>query len=268
MRKIVAVSYSKNSSGGHALRQSILKKTLRQWNDLGFEVHVFSDCELQVGNLATVHVVKVARYGDLGIPWEAIYALKTLGKRCDIIAYAEDDILVTKKALDVWMRYRDRTDINVAFYRVETDLIHLTDGFMSSLGERVVVDEDIFVKMANPYCALWMMNNSTFELYCQSHVSSWETSKSAWGIRETAAAGITHLYPERTTLVSCDSAVVHMYPPNGFDCSKHFRVQDIEQLLHDSPGAGLIVLGVLLSAFFWCFLVVRSCALGRGGRFD
>jgi len=231
MKKIVAVSYSKNSSGGHALRQSILNVTLEQWNVLGFDVHVFSDCELQVGNLASVHVVKSPRHGRLGIPWEAIYALKTLGSKYDIIAYAEDDIFVPQKALDVWMQYRNRIDINVAFYRVETDQIHLTDGFVSSLGERVVVDGIPFVKLTNPYCGLWMMNNSSFQFYCQSHLSSWKKSQhtSPWSIRETAAAGLTHA---RTTLVLCDSAVVHMYPPNGFDCSKHFTVDDLKLLIH------------------------------------
>ena len=232
MKKIVAVSYSKNSSGGHALRQSILNVTLEQWNVLGFDVHVFSDCELQVGNLASVHVVKSPRHGRLGIPWEAVYALKTLGSKYDIIAYAEDDIFVPQKALDVWMQYRNRTDINVAFYRVEKDRIHLTDGFMSSLGKRVVGPFEVpLVRLTNPYCALWMMNDTSFQFYCQSHLSSWETSQhtSVWPIRETAAAGLTHA---RTTLVSCDSAVVHMYPPSGFDCSKHFTVDDLKLLIH------------------------------------
>ena len=213
------------------MRSSILEETVNQWLRMGFDVHVVSDCELELErDRVFVHVVSNPRHGVLGMPWEAIEKLKEIGSGYDIVAYAEDDIFVHSRAFDTWMLHKDRTDLNVTFYRVEKDHIHLTDGFKQDVGECVMVDGIPFAKMRNPYCAMWMMSARTFQEYCQSPWAAWESAQpiSPWAIRETAAAGLTHA---KNTVVVAATNVTHMYPPNGFDLSTHYTVEDLRKLL-------------------------------------
>ena len=214
------------------MRSSILKETVNQWLEMGFEVHVVSDCELELeGDRVFVHVVSNPRHGVLGVPWEAIEKLKEICHRYDIVAYAEDDIFVHSHAFDTWILHKDRTDLNVSFYRVENDNIHLTDAFNYDVGDCVVIDGIPFAKLRNPYCAMWMMSARSFQEYCQSPWSAWESAQpiTPWGIRETAAAGLTHA--KHDTVVVAGTNVTHMYPPNGFDCSGHHTVEDLHKLL-------------------------------------
>ena len=232
--RVVAVSYSENSSGGHTLRSSILKKTVNQWLSMQFKVHVVSDCHIDFQSQNVIlHIVPNSRHGKLGMPWETVEKLKEIGHKYDIVAYAEDDIFVHENAFDMWMQYQNRNDINVSFYRVETDNIHLTDEFTKELGKRIVIDGVPFVQLQNPYCAMWIMNARTFHKYCQSPWSSWETAKhiTPWEIRETAAAGLTH---QTKTVVMASTNVTHMFPPNGLNIKIHFTVKDLHALLfHD-----------------------------------
>jgi hypothetical protein len=191
-----------------------------------------------------VHVVSNPRYGRYGVPWEAIEKLKEIGHRYDVVAYAEDDIFVHSRAFAMWMQHKDRTDLNVTFYRVEKDHIHTTDGFkrgmawekhleigqMYPVGEAVVVGGIPFARLRNPYCAMWIMSAHAFQEYCQSPWSAWESAHtiSTWGMRETAAAGLTHA---KKTVVLASMNVTHMYPPQGFDCSTNYTVEDLRKLL-------------------------------------
>ena len=132
------------------------------------------------------------------LTWKCRDLLKKQRHDYDIFMYLEDDILVTRKALEYWFSYNHRLielNYNLGFVRIEVkdnkeyihDITNLHGGKLDTFTE---IDGKRFcVNNKNQYCAFWIYNKHEFNRFVDSKYYDINNIANYY-IREASAIGL------------------------------------------------------------------------------
>lgn len=134
------------------------------------------------------------------LTWKCRDLLKQQRNEYDIFMYLEDDILVSKKALEYWLNHNHRLielNYNLGFVRIEVnaqnklEYIHdITNLHGGRLDTFIELDGKKFcVNNKNQYCAFWIYNKHEFNRFIDSKYYDINNIANYY-IREASAIGL------------------------------------------------------------------------------
>lgn len=166
------------------------------------------------------------------LSWKCRDLLKLQKNDYDIFMYIEDDILVPKKAIAYWEKYRVKipATLNLGFLRIEIDdngneyVTDLRNKLNKTMENYILNDE-------NPYCAFWIYDKETFGKWVDSSLYDIKNIV-GYEIRESSAIGLHGLHTNwyNATVLPCDeNSITRIHPdcriyhmPNNYIGSGEF----------------------------------------------
>jgi len=243
---ICVIAYSRNSSGGHEKRVSILHATILAWELCGFQIQIVTDTlDLRLpldfkGNVIHTNLSGTCDQAE-NIPWQALAHLSTVASKDHAyVAYSEDDVVMPLDTFNHYTQHRasiKKLGCRLGFYRVQRGN-ELPESWHKDRNESFVksvfqFEGNLYAEMVQPYCACWIMTSEEyFDEYLPSPMSRWDTavSHTPWGRCETAGSGLLVSTPPRRNVVSVfHGKVMHTYPAKGFDAEVFYTVDDLIQ---------------------------------------
>ncbi|KAL7485833.1 hypothetical protein ACHAW6_011430 [Cyclotella cf. meneghiniana] len=182
------------------------------------------------------------------LSWKCRDVMRAQRGHYDFYMYVEDDIVVSKKAIDYWLDYKDTAlsnGYNVGFVRIEVDeesrefVVDVIRPY--GMQDTVSIRNETYVLHTQNYCGMWIVDNATFWNFTESPVYDLKSFDEAMSMpREASAWGLNygpiHWYKgvviplvENYTLHP-DSRIYHL--PNNYLPSSMFstiRFSDIVQ---------------------------------------
>lgn len=134
----------------------------------------------------------------------------------DIFMYIEDDILVSDRTIQYWLKYNEdliKMNYNLGFVRIEVDDKqdeYITDifGYNGKIDKMIKINEiDYAINDKNPYCAFWIYNKKEFNRFVNSKYYNINNIP-GYDIRERSAIGLHGAPPHGNAKYWYDSTLI------------------------------------------------------------
>lgn len=213
-------------------------------------IHTNQDGQLSIDNFQknTNGMIEIIYHDLTDIhPWYLTWKYRTLMEKqkneYDIFIYLEDDILIPRKALQYWFRYKERVmkdKYNLGFFRIEIGpdkQSYLTD-IIEPMNQIVQIDDHLYAcNLTNPYCGFWIYDKKEFNQFVNSKYWDIRNIK-GYSVRASSAIGLhgtktpwykCTIVPVIDGRVHTDCKVYHI--PNNYvvDKNNYFASMHLEK---------------------------------------